>query len=787
MGYMGREAANLLKVAFSNGGAADLSLEPRSLAFDDLARILSNVGVGRKDGPYYIRGGELLEPTRSNANLLSADLLIIDGDSGFDPETGELTSVTDPETGELLSTAPPMADVTAALDRLGLQYIAHTSHSYRPGLRWKYRVVIPARMKNAAELSACVDYVLDRIHSAGVCLLDVKENKTWAQAWYLPRVAEAAATTSFAHIVNAAGKPLDVEACVAWATERSRRAQVEAEVRSKPGALREAMGASAGATGSSVIEEFNRKHGLEWVRAELERRGYRFAFKRGDTFRYIRPGSETGVAGVVVFKGSEGDWCTYSHHGAADPLSHKLCDPFAIMAHFEHGGDYKAAARRLIDERPKDPNPTAAQFASGAAWGEPYGAKGDDRASTAAGTSEGAQAAAGDGLGDGWGERPEGDFVPLLSPWARKAADIPRRDWIIPGLLIRRHITLLSAPGGSGKSLLGAQIAIALALGISWNGWRPIEPVNVLLINSEDDADELQRRIHAACEVMNVDPADLEGRLFLAENPINIVVAKTDRDGVVHTTPLVPKLMDTIKRQKISVVMADPLTETIEGDENSNSEMKWAAAIWRGIGRECNASVMLVHHTSKGSAGKAGNADVVRGASALVNSARIVSTLFTMSEDEAALFNVNPAEAYRYCRFDDAKANLSLITGKARWFEKVTIELENGDSVGVLKPWAPAGTFDGVSVDTIHGVLKVLDAGRDAGKYRYNLKSGPIVSPAWAGFAVMRATGFDRPRAAKIVEEWSRSGLLVPVEYTDEQRKSKVGVKVDFSKSPGGQ
>lgn len=375
--------------------------------------------------------------------------------------------------------------------------------------------------------------------------------------------------------------------------------------------------------------------------------------------------------------------------------------------------------------------------------------------------------------------------VAISSPWDEPPEAIPAREWIIRGLMIRRHISILVAPGGSGKSLLSAQWAIALALGMSWAGWTPVEAQKVLLINAEDDGDEMRRRIHAACKVMNVDPRSLIGRLFLADDPRSIVVAKTTKDKIVTATPLADAIRKTVADNGIGVVVVDPFAETFEGDENSNSEVKWAAAIWRAVARETSCSVMLVHHTPKYAKGMAGDADAARGAGALVNSARIVSTLFTMTEEEAGLFSLKPDEAHRYVRFDDAKANLTLMTGKARWFEKVSHELPNGDSVGVLKPWKPPGVFDGVSIETITGVLQTLDQGRDGGKYLYNYNAGNVVTAAWAGYPIMEATGCERDKAAKMLKEWADSGLLVKAEYTSENRHAKVGVRVDFSKRPG--
>ena len=79
----------------------------------------------------------------------------------------------------------------------------------------------------------------------------------------------------------------------------------------------------------SPIERFNREHGLDWVVSELQANGYRLVRRQANRCRFIRPGSESGIAGVVSLQGKRGDWCVYSHHGAADPLSGKLTIPLA--------------------------------------------------------------------------------------------------------------------------------------------------------------------------------------------------------------------------------------------------------------------------------------------------------------------------------------------------------------------------------------------------------------------------------------------------------------------------
>ena len=57
-----------------------------------------------------------------------------------------------------------------------------------------------------------------------------------------------------------------------------------------------------------------------------------------------------------------------------------------------------------------------------------------------------------------------------------------------------------------------------------------------------------------------------------------------------------------------------------------------------------------------------------------------------MSARDAEQHGVDDDERHLFVRLDDAKANLGLISGRARWFRRVGVTIANGDEVGVLVP-----------------------------------------------------------------------------------------------------
>jgi hypothetical protein len=321
----------------------------------------------------------------------------------------------------------------------------------------------------------------------------------------------------------------------------------------------------------------------------------------------------------------------------------------------------------------------------------------------------------------------------------------------------------------------------------------------VLVVNAEDDVWEMRRRLVTALKPEGINQAELAGRISLADNPAEVVVAKFDaKTKTLTRTPLLERLIATITALQIDVVAVDPFAETFEGDENSNSELKWAAMLWREIARRTNVAVLLVHHTRKYSSNMAGDADAARGASALIGVARVVATVFSMTDAEGKAMEIDEADRPKYIRFDDAKSNLSLISGQARWFEKKTYTLTNatpdrpGDDVGALVPWFPPGPLDGVDAETTTRILDRIDLGcvDKEGKptgvpytANNNAKKDGTASPRWAGIIVNGILACDYERAAKILKLWKTNGTLIEFDAMIRGKKRK-GVRSSRPSAP---
>ena len=259
-----------------------------------------------------------------------------------------------------------------------------------------------------------------------------------------------------------------------------------------------------------------------------------------------------------------------------------------------------------------------------------------------------------------------------------------------------------------------------------------------------------------------------------ADRPL--LFARTDRNDMVVRQPDVDACIAQIREHDIGLFVVDPFVETHEVNENSNEQIKAVASMLREIARAANCSVLLVHHTAKPpqgmSDGHAGNINTARGASALVGVARVVQTLFSMSEADAERTGVSNEERHVYLRLDDAKANLGLVSPDATWYRKVGVELPNGDEVGVLAPHVFEPASDRFTTQVATEILTLIDQRwRDGNPFNASVQSPRYVVPA-----MVQTFGLSVRNARRLLRDWIAGGMVASAMYNSDSKAR--GLKV---------
>ncbi|MGM0583862.1 MAG: AAA family ATPase [Pseudomonadota bacterium] len=343
------------------------------------------------------------------------------------------------------------------------------------------------------------------------------------------------------------------------------------------------------------------------------------------------------------------------------------------------------------------------------------------------------------------------DAAPLRLPpfvW-RDPAAMPPRDVLYPGV-VRGYVFATFAPGGAAKSSVLIVESLAMASGRPLLGDKPSRPLRVAIFNGEDPREEIEKRILAAAMYHDVNPAEIEGRLFVwsgRDQPLKL--AEETRKGIELQEANVAQLVVALRAAGIDVLVIDPLATIHSVSENDNTAMNAVVDLLRQIAHEAECALLLVHHASKGARKHSSEmgADQARGASALVDGVRGARHIVPLSGTEASQFKVPPGERWRYFHVETGKHNLAPRSSGAAWRRLVSVNLGNGtpehphgDSLGVVEAWQPPSADEEVSSEQTAAILRKLASG----DWRENNQA-----TKWAGYAVAEVLGTDLgPRAS---------------------------------------
>lgn len=202
-----------------------------------------------------------------------------------------------------------------------------------------------------------------------------------------------------------------------------------------------------------------------------------------------------------------------------------------------------------------------------------------------------------DGMPAHRAQAPTGPLFTSAAMLAGQAVE-PRR-WLVRDLVPDATVTLLGGDGGTGKSLLALQLAVATARGGAWLH-RPVEaPGRALFLTAEDELAEVHRRLADICAAERFDMERL-GDLFLRSLAgDDALLAMLDRaSGILVPTPLFAALDAAVAELKPSAVFLDTLADLHSGDENNRAHARQFIGLIRGLAIRHDCAVVLLAHPS---------------------------------------------------------------------------------------------------------------------------------------------------------------------------------------------
>ena len=281
--------------------------------------------------------------------------------------------------------------------------------------------------------------------------------------------------------------------------------------------------------------------------------------------------------------------------------------------------------------------------------------------------------------------KPANVLVPFK---AFDVASLPRRRWLLDQHYMRGVVSITAGMGGRGKSSNSLVEAIVLATSRPLLGEAPGERCRVWYHCGDDNMEELHRRVAAICQRYRLEMAELESWLFLTTTREFELRVAEGYMGVKTDDATINRIHDQVEANAIYVAMLDPLVK-LHSVREADAGMDRVIGVFQAVADEHGCSVEIVHHTRKGAAGQ-GEAmqggDDMRGSSSIQGAVRSQRMVNVMPTAEAARLRIPEAYGRRFIRITNEKTNYAP-PGHGGWFKLASVELPNGDCVGVVEPW----------------------------------------------------------------------------------------------------
>ena len=187
----------------------------------------------------------------------------------------------------------------------------------------------------------------------------------------------------------------------------------------------------------------------------------------------------------------------------------------------------------------------------------------------------------------------------LFLPAPKFVAQAPHNiNWLVEGVIERGANGFLAAPPKAGKSWATIDLAISLALGCDWLGFRVPEAVKVALVSREDNPSLTAWRIRKlfagkSCQT----PAGLiELNLHVNSRQQSAELMLDNREQMAH-------LMAELRALRPSFVIFDVFNVLHAADENDNQEMRTVLRQLSLIQPKIGCGIGVVHHYNKSDQG----------------------------------------------------------------------------------------------------------------------------------------------------------------------------------------
>jgi hypothetical protein len=247
----------------------------------------------------------------------------------------------------------------------------------------------------------------------------------------------------------------------------------------------------------------------------------------------------------------------------------------------------------------------------------------------------------------------------------------PPRRYLLANFLPAATVALAGAAGGTGKSQFSIQAGLCLATGDKLaDHWEVREKGASLLLCSEDESEELHRRVHNTFEQMTAGEDAEAKRVKRAAIVNNFFVTslvgddvrllkQEQRGGWSINTARVQEIIAAAQQiPDLKLIVLDPASRFRGGDENDSDGATRFIEVLERIRAATGATVLVTAHVNKTSIKDDDPSNTAfRGASGLTDGARMTFMMSTLTEAAARTKGIPVADRWKYVRVDTGKFN----------------------------------------------------------------------------------------------------------------------------------
>ena len=287
----------------------------------------------------------------------------------------------------------------------------------------------------------------------------------------------------------------------------------------------------------------------------------------------------------------------------------------------------------------------------------------------------------------------------FLSYFENLNKPIPKPKWLIPGLIMKNTVFMISGFGGSGKSSLSVLLGITGAHHLESFLTRKVPcPFSTLIMNQEDTMDQLRLKASAYKKDFKLTKPVFQEEIFenidkkicdiffVSGAEKKFTLGKFTND-ILTPSPRYEEIRKKVLENNIELIIVDPFILLFDGiSENEASHVSAAMKLLLELGAQTNAAVIVIDHISKASLNTDIQDDInnrqaaTKGSINKMSAARGGLLLTHMSKKDArSVFNIEEDACTDYINVLDAKNNYAAIKIKGSWLKKRVVQVDDAE------------------------------------------------------------------------------------------------------------